>query len=140
MDAKRFILATLAGFAVLFVAGYLIWGLLFADFFATNMGSATGVAKDPPDFLWLAVGQLVFAAFLTVVVGSWAGASTASAGFKAGAIVGILIGLGWDLTLYATTNIFNLTAALVDPVLVAIQVSIASAVIGMVLGRTKATN
>ncbi len=102
------------------------------------MGSATGVVKDPPDFLWLVLGQLLFAAFLTQVVGGWAGASTAGDGMKAGAIVGILVGLGYDLTLYSTTNMFNLTAMFVDAIMVTIQVSLASAVIAVVMGKTKA--
>ncbi len=136
MDTKRFGLAALAGFVSLFLVGYVLWGLLFFDFFATNVGSATGIAKDPPAFLWLAIGQIAFAVLLTMVLG-WAGATTAVAGFKTGAIFGLLSGLGVDLVIYATTNMYNLTAALVDPVLVAIQVAIAGAVIAAVLGRAK---
>ncbi len=135
MDSSRFALATLVGSISLFVLGYLIWGFMFVEFFANNEGSASGVLKDPPAFLWLALGQVSFAVFLTLVVGSWAGARTAVAGLKAGAAVGILIGLGIDLTLYATTNVSNLTAALVDPILVTVQVALTSAIIGLVLGR-----
>ena len=69
MDAKRFTTATLAGAVTLFVAGYLIYGLALADFYAANVGSATGVEKDPPIWLYLVLGQLVFAAFVTLVLG-----------------------------------------------------------------------
>jgi len=133
---SRFAVATLAGTVVLFVVGYLLWGLAFADFMAGNAGSATGVIKDPPGFLWLLVGQIVGAALLTLVLG-WRGVTDVATGLKTGAVFGLLMGLAVDATMYATANISNLTATLVDPVLVAIQMGLAGAVIGMMLGRSE---
>jgi hypothetical protein len=43
--------------------------------------------------------------------------------------------LGIDLTMYATTNMSNLTATLVDPILGAIVFAVAGAVIAAVTGR-----
>lgn len=45
MDMKRFAVAALVGGLTMWGVGYLVWGLAFADFFAANAGSATGVAR-----------------------------------------------------------------------------------------------
>jgi hypothetical protein len=137
MDAKRFTTATVAGAVTLFVAGYLLYGLALADFYAANVGSATGVEKDPPIWLYLVLGQLVFAAFVTLVLG-WKGVSSAVAGMKAGAAVGFLVTLGFDLSMYSMANLANMTATLVDPLVALVHVAIGGAVIGWVLGRGRA--
>jgi len=138
MDAKRFMTATLAGAATLFVAGYLLFGLALADFYAANVGSAAGVERDAPLWLHLALAQLVFAAFVTLVLG-WKGVSSASAGLKAGAAVGFLVALAVDLSMYSMTHLSNLTLTLVDPLLAIVHVGIGGAVIGWVLGRGRAS-
>lgn len=136
MTAKRFALSTLAGGITLFVLGYTMYELVFADFFAANAGSATGVNREAFEFWALGLGQLVWGALLTVVLGNWAGVSAAGTGLKAGATVGLLFILGFDLTLYGVTNLSNLTATLVDPILSMVQFAGAGAVIGVVLGKT----
>ena len=60
MTTQRFAIGTLVGGLVLFFLGYLIFGILFADFFAANAGTATGVPKMPFDFVSLAIGQLAW--------------------------------------------------------------------------------
>lgn len=137
MDAKRFTTATVAGAVTLFVAGYLIYGLALADFYAANVGSATGVEKDPPIWLYLVLGQLAFAAFVTLVLG-WKGVSSAVEGMKAGATVGFLVTLGFDLSMYSMANLANMTATLVDPLVALVHAGIGGAVIGWVLGRGRA--
>jgi len=136
MPMQRFAVATLAGGVTMFVLGFLIYGVAFASFFATNTGSATGIAREPLALWALALGQLVFGAFLTIVLG-WARVSSAGGGLRAGAIVGLLAVLGVDLTMYGTTNIANMTATLVDPILAMIQMGSAGAVIGALLGKTR---
>jgi hypothetical protein len=135
MSTNRFVMATLAGGITVFVMGYLIYGLATASFFAANQGSAIGVMKETPDFLYLGLGQLVFGALLAVVIGKWARVSGAGAGLQIGAVLGLLFGFGIDLTLYGVDNISTLTATLVDPFLVAIQMACGGAVVGAVLGR-----
>ena len=56
-------------------------------------------------------------AVLTLILG-WTGVSSVGEGVKVGALAGLLFFLGIDLTLYATTNVQNLTATLVDPTVV----------------------
>jgi len=135
MSSTRFVLAALAGGVVLFLAGGLLYGVLTVSFFAANQGSAVGVMKEPVDVLHLALGQLVLGLYLTVVIDKWARVGGVAAGLKIGAISGLLIGLGYDLTMFGTTNLANITAVLVDPLIFMVQMACAGAAIGAVLGN-----
>ena len=65
----------------------------------------------------------------------WAGATSATAGFKIGALFGLLNGFGIGLTQYGVMNVSNLTATPVDPFVLAVLFGVAGAVVGMMLGR-----
>ncbi len=69
MDTKNFLLASLAGGIVFFVSGFLFYGVLLSDFMVA--GSAEGVMKETPDFVPLILSQLIFGAFLTMVLRRW---------------------------------------------------------------------
>ena len=137
MTLQRLALGTVVGGLVLFLLGYLVYGVLFASFFATNVGTATGVTREPFNFVALLLGQLAFAAILTMIF-NWGAVRSASQGAKIGALAGLLFFLGIDLTLYATTNVQNLAASLVDPLLAALLFAVSGAVIAFV-SRPKAT-
>ncbi len=135
MDIKRFIIGTVVAGITLFILGYVIWNMLFVEFFAANAGSATGVVKDPQVIWAIALGSLCYAALLTLAIGSRAGSVTIVEGLKIGAIVGGLMWFAVDLTLYAVWNVSNLTAAIADSVLELIRAGISGAVIAAVLGK-----
>jgi hypothetical protein len=114
MNMKRFAVAALVGGITMWVVGYLIWGLVFADFFAANTGSATGVIRDAI-LLWAtALGTLSFAVLVTLAVNSADGSSVGE-GFKIGATVGFLVWLSADFITYGVTNIWNQSAVLSSP-------------------------
>ena len=137
MTLQRLALGTVVGGLVLFLLGYLVYGVLFASFFATNVGTATGVTREPFNFVALLLGQLAFAAILTMIF-SWSAVRSAGQGAKIGALAGLLFFLGIDLTLYATTNVQNLAASLVDALLAALLFAVSGAVSASV-ARPKAT-
>ena len=137
MALKKLTMATLAGGIAAMVVGYLFYGMLMVDFYTTNVGSATGVYKEVPIWWSLILGQVLFAGFLTMIM-VWRGDSSAGAGVKTGALVGLVLGLSLNFTYYGTSNIANLTATLVDPIIVVIQTGITGAVIGAVLGMGSA--
>ena len=137
MTAKNRILATLVGFVVLFFLGYLFYGMLLMDFYESNSGTATGTMRDEADLIWwaLILGNLLQAYFLVYIFGNWANITTFGGGAKAGFILGLIMGFAMNLTMYATSNMMNLTAALVDPFVAAIMMSMTGGVIGVMLGR-----
>ena len=135
MDIKRFIIGTVVGAITLYILGYLIWELAFADFFAANAGSATGVVKDPQVIWALALGTLSYAALLTLAIGTRAGSATIVEGLKIGAIVGFLMWFSVDFIHYGIGNVSNLTATIADSLLELIDAGISGAVIAAVLGK-----
>lgn len=137
MDAKKRILATLAGFAVFFLMGWLLYGMLLMDFFQTNSGTATGVARADTEMVWWALigGNILQAYFLVYIFGKLANINTFGGGFQNGLVLGLIIGYGYDLTMYGTTNIMNLTGTLVDPLVAAVMMAVSGGVIGWVLGK-----
>ncbi len=135
MDTKRFLIGTLVGGITMYIVGYLIFTLAFGDFYAANTGSATGVARET-SLVWAVVlGTLSLAALVTLAVGRRAGSSTIGDGLKIGAIVGFLVWFGVDFIRYGITNVSNLTATIVDPLLEIVRTGIGGAVIAAVLGR-----
>ena len=135
MDIKRFIIGTVVGAITLYALGYLIWELAFADFFAANAGSATGVVKDPQVIWALALGTLSYAALLTLAIGTRVGSTTIVEGLKIGAIVGFLMWFSVDFIHYGIGNVSNLTATIADSLLELIDAGISGAVIAAVLGK-----
>lgn len=139
MDTKRLAIGTLVGGITLYVVGYLIYDVLFSEFFAANVGSATGVPRDPPLQWAIAVGNLSLAALFTLAIMSRARSATITEGFKTAALVGFLVWLGVDFIRYGVENVLNLTAAIVDPLLESVHAGIAGAAIAAVLGKVTAS-
>ena len=134
MTMQRLLTGTLVGGIVLFFLGYLIFGIVFASFFAANAGTATGVQKDPFNFVALGIAQLAWGAALTLIL-NWASPRTVGQGVSVAGITGLLLFIGFDLTMYATSNTSTLTATLVDPILAAILFAVAGGAITAVGGK-----
>jgi len=128
------LIASIAGAVVLFVGGYVLYELLLGGFFAANMGTATGVIKESPEFLWIAVGQLAGGGVLATALG-WKGATDVAGGAQAGAKLGALIAAAFGFVMLGAMNTSTLTAVVVDIVVTAVLWGAAGAVVGMMLGR-----
>jgi len=134
MNTKRLATGSLVGGIALWAAGYLIFDLALGSFYAANLGSATGVLRDSR-LMWAdALGSLSLAVLLTLAV-TWARASTIVGGFQIGATVGFLVWFGVDFLRYGGSNVWNLTLAIVDPLVEIIRNGIVGAVIVAVIGR-----
>jgi hypothetical protein len=135
MDTKRVLIGTLVGGVAMYVFGYLIFELAFGEFYARNVGSATGVIRDVP-LQWATVlGSLSLAALVTLAIETRPGPLTIGKGFSTAAVVGFLLWLGVDLLRYGGTNVPNLTRALVDPVLEIVRNGAVGVVVAAVLAR-----
>ena len=89
----------LGGGIVMFLLGYLFFGLALADFFVENAGSATGASKgmDEINFPLLFIGHVAMALLITIIYGRWASIKTFATGAKAGAVIGLLTSEFYDL-------------------------------------------
>ena len=138
MDTKRFGVATLVGGIVLFAVGYLIFNVMFASFYAANIGSATGVDRTSQIQWAVGVGNLAYAALIAYVLERGAGPVSIGEGAKVGAIVEFLIWGTTDFTLYGATNIATLARTCVDPLLEIVHGGIAGAAVAAVAYRSRA--
>ena len=134
MTTQKLLIGTIVGWVVLFFLGYLIFGILLADFFRANAGTATGVEKMPMNLVAIGIGQLAAAGGLTLIL-SWVGVRGIAQGATMAGVVGLLFFLGVDLTMFGTSNTSTFTVALVDPVVAGILYAIAGAAIAAVAGK-----
>lgn len=86
MKTKTFVVAGIIGGIVDFVLGWLFYGLIFANFFPKTDESTKSM-------VFILLGCLTFGLFLSYIFNRWAQISTAATGLKAGAIIGIFMGL-----------------------------------------------
>jgi hypothetical protein len=135
MDVKRFLVGTIAGGVALYATGYLIFTVIFGNFYAANVGSATGVDRTIQIQWAEALASLAYAALITFAIGNRPNALSLGVGARIGAIVGFLLWLTADFVFYGATNIANLTRTIVDPLLEFVHGGIGGAVIAAVLGR-----
>ena len=137
MNANKILLSGLIGGAVAFLLGFLFYGLLLADFFESNAGAATGVMRDESDFIWWAMilGHLAWGLLFAVVFGRWTNIKTYATGVSAGAVLGLLISLTYNLISYGSTNISTLTALVVDTLIMTLVSGVVGGVVGWFLGR-----
>ena len=129
MDRKKFLLASFAGGILLFVSGYLAYGVLLRDFMV-----AAGM-KETPNMGVLILSQLIFGVFLAMVLRRWEGADTLAQAAKVGAMLVVLLSLGFSLVQYATAIEVSPTVILVRAAVSAIQGALAGGAIGAVLSR-----
>jgi len=135
MDLKRTTIGTLVGLVVIYALGYLFWVILFADFFAANEGSATGVDREAPILWALILGTLMYAKLVTLALLSRGGNLSLVDGAKVGAVVGLLLWGTADFVLFGLTNLNTLTGTIADTLLEAVRGGIAGAIIALVLSK-----
>ncbi len=132
MNAKQLTVGIIVGTLVSMIVGYVIWDVLAADFFASNMGSATGVMRDT-QLLWaVVIGTISYTTLIALALGAQSGELTIAGGLKVGAIVGFLVWFSVDFILFGIMNVNTLTVTIVDPILEAIRAGITGAAIAAV--------
>lgn len=118
--------ASVAGGAVYFVLGWIIYGFLIQD---------SGAAAEP--VIWaIGLGSVFIAAVLALVL-SWRGTTGAGDAFKASAGFGVLLGLAIGFSLMGTMEPEagpDLTTVVRDAVIGALMYGVAGVVVAKVLG------
>lgn len=118
--------ASVAGGAVYFVLGWIIYGFLVQD---------SGAAAEP--VIWaIGLGSVFIAAVLALVL-SWRGTTGAGDAFKASAGFGVLLGLAIGFSLMGTMEPEagpDLTTVVRDAVIGALMYGVAGVVVAKVLG------
>lgn len=136
----KVLLAALVGSVVLFLSGWVLYGMVFKSFFDANTveGAAAVMRGDENMHLWAVfTAGIAWNLLLALVFSRYASISTFMGGAKTGAWLFLLIALGADLYSFAMLNISTLTATLVDPVINAVQGMLCGGAVGWALGYRK---
>ena len=135
MSIQKLAIGSVVAAIVLYALGYVIWDILFLDYFAANAGAAgAGLRED--QVLWaILLGTLGYGALVTRTVGAQAGAPTIVAGVKMGALAGFLLWFSADLIIYGLLDLWNLTVTVLDIGLETARAAVSGAVVALVLAK-----
>lgn len=129
MNAKRFVIGTLVGLIVLYALDLVIFDWLFGNFYMVHSGTAVGIAREGTVWWALGVGMLCYSIVINVSLDFVKGGVTIGKGALVGGVVGLGIWGTTDFTLYAVTNLNDLTLTIVDPLLEFVHGGISGAII-----------
>jgi hypothetical protein len=125
----RILRGTLVGGISFFLLGWLVYGILLMDLMMGYYN--TSLNRPETEMIWWAIllSNFITGLMLTIAL-KWSGATDAVNGLKIGALFGFLLSLGYNLSMYSMTTMFNSFMGLVIDVLV---FTVLMAVIGMLI-------
>lgn len=133
---KKFLLAWLAGFAALFILGFVVYEVLLKSFYAdfiAKMGDC--VITDPP-VLPIIVAHLCFS-FLLVLWLSKQNATTFLSGVTSSLLIVLLLMIWFESWMFTFTPFITLGIAIVDVIVNTIITLVSAGFVGLVLGKIK---
>jgi uncharacterized membrane protein len=134
----RAILAALAGAVVMFLLGYVVFGVALHSWYDQQMAAAHSLLNLPMPILWaLFLAQLMFTLLLALVYDRYATITTPAGGALAGLWMGFLVFMSYDLSSFAFFKFVTLQFAVIDGLLNTVIAAVAGGVIGLVLGMGK---
>lgn len=117
MLSKTTLISTLVTSLWAFFGGYLLWGVLTAQYFEEH-ALVKDLMRTEPDFVHLSLGCLFIGIAFSVMYSKWSnGLYTIGSGIIFGIWMGIFTGLGEGLVEYSTSKLFDISATLVNGLL-----------------------
>tara|TARA_R110002049_G_scaffold71370_1_gene183863 strand:+ start:22507 stop:22899 length:393 start_codon:yes stop_codon:yes gene_type:complete len=128
MKTKKFIIAGIVGGIVNFLLGWLFYGILFLDTFPQP-------EENSQAMLFIFLGCLTFGLFIAYIYTYWAQISTAGAGAKAGAIIGLFVSLFYNFFNLSMLSDATIQLAALDVGISIVMSTIVGATIAMANGK-----
>jgi hypothetical protein len=128
METKKIVISGIVCGIANFFMGWILYGMLFKNYFETQ--SMTGMSKGMPDFPYLIAGNLAFGFLYALVIGKWANSSSVGDGLGKGILLGLLLALAYDLTMFSTTNMMSLNLVWIDILISTIMGAVTGAIVG----------
>jgi CDP-diglyceride synthetase len=110
--------------------GWLFYGILFSDIYPSN---------GEENLLFVFLGCLVYAVFLSFVFLKWANISTLISGAKAGAIIAFFTSISTNLFLMSN-KVMAPENFMIDVAIMIVCGAIVGGIIAFIIGKTKATS
>lgn len=133
----KVLLAALAGGIAYFFIGWLVWGILLMDTLESLSNPVSGCAREMPIMWAIAASNLITGLLYAVVFDRWAGISTFKGGFMGGLLLGGLLAMSWDLSMFAFQTSWTLPGVALDLAANIIVSGIVGGIVGAVLGYKK---
>jgi hypothetical protein len=130
----KFVLAVIAGSAVAFLTGWLIFGILFPQFYGSDLKpGALEITKKPPVMWAIAISNIAWVWLLT-----WVLRKTSNIGFRRGFIISLwisfLILVTYDTSTYAFFDMYELRFVVIDIITSTIFWAFIGGICGAILG------
>jgi uncharacterized membrane protein len=135
MNANKVLISTLIGAIASFILGFLIYGFVLDSFMRNNAGTPAGMMKENPDMIAMVIANLALAFLFSYIFARWAGIKTLQTGAGAGALIGFLMITTFDLLMYSTSNMMNLTGVFADILAFTVMSAGVAGIVGWWLGR-----
>jgi len=124
------------GAVVLFLLGWLLYGILLADTMAQYTNPACARPMEEMNMGMMILGNLFWGLTLSYILSNWSGAVNMTSGATAGAVIGCLYALAYGFMMYSTTTMVNsITPVILDAVISAVMYGAAGAAIGWWFAR-----
>jgi hypothetical protein len=136
MNSKTFLIG-IAGGIVVFLMGFLIYGILLMDYFGANISSYPGLIKEPMEIWAVGVGNIIWGILLAYFL-SIGKIESGIQGAVHGASLFFLFALGSNFVMFGQYNLMPLSLTFVDALCMALLGGVSGAVIGWLLGRKTA--
>lgn len=138
MKTTKILLGGLAGGIALFLIGWVTYGVLLADFTATNFNQNAMRPMEEMSWLAMILSNFAFAFFLSFIVG-WSNSEGWKFGAKVGFVIGLLYSLTVDLGMYAMADWYlSVGAVIVDIIVYTVVVTVVGIVVALAMGNKKA--
>jgi hypothetical protein len=136
MDTTKVLIGTAVGAVANFMGGWLIYGMLMPSVAADSY--VAGSQKTDPNMLGILASTITFSLLLAYIYERWAGIRTLKSGAIAGAIIGGLMTLSFDINLFSMANYFtSATGVILDVIANTALCTLTGAAIGWYLGYNR---
>lgn len=130
----KFFLAVLTASVLAFFGGWLIFGIIFNEYYSSNTNEAAKLLMKSPTNMWaVAVSNIAWALLITWVLQK-TGSTNMMKGFRTSLWVSFLVVLVFNLSMYAFWNIYELPFLIADSVISSIFWGIVGSASGAILG------
>ena len=135
---NKILIGGLIGGIAAFLLGWVIYGMALQGVMEANTTEAAkSTMRAEEDMVWWAMilGNLALGFLFALIYGRWANISTFKTGAIAGAVIGLLWGLSFDLMMYSMSTLYTLTGVAIDVIAFAVMCALVGGIVAWWLGR-----
>ena len=135
---NKILIGGLIGGIAAFLLGWVIYGMALQGLMEANTTEAAKTTmRAEEDMVWWAMilGNLALGFLFALIYGRWANISTFKTGAIAGAVIGLLWGLSFDLMMYSMSTLYTLTGVAIDVIAFAVMCALVGGIVAWWLGR-----